>query len=352
MIKSYATARAVESAAIPIAALAAGSVIFGLFVATLGVNPFAAFNSIYRAAFADWDSLQNTLTRAAPLMLCGLCTALPARAGLIIIGNEGAMVVGGIGAAAAGLAVPGASPFAALTVMVLGGMICGGLWTCAAAALSHYRGVNAVIGSLLLNYIAIAVLNHLIEGPMRDPESLNKPGTHAIPDAQRLGFLPGATVHYGLIFGIVACLIAWFLVSRTTFGFAARVTGGNIRAAQLTGLPIGRILLTLAFLGGACAGLAGMVEVAAVQGRANSQINAGYGYVGILVAFLARQHPGGVIVVSLLLGGLMASGGMLQRAHDLPDAAVLVMQGILFLVILWSETLQGRWLEGRMRASR
>jgi simple sugar transport system permease protein len=261
------------------------------------------------------------------------------------------MVMGSVGAIAAGLAVPDAGHLTSLTVMALAGMIAGGAWICIAAALHQYRGVNAVISSLLLNYIAIALLNHLIEGPMRDPASLNNPGTRPLADIQHLGLIPGSRVHDGLLFGILACAIAWFLLSRTSFGFSAKVVAGNIRAAQLGGLPIGKILLTLSFLGGACAGLAGMVEVAAVQGRANASVNAGYGYVGILVAFLARQNPAAVLVVSLLLGGLMASGGMLQRAHNLPDAAVLVLQGTLFLLILWSETLQGRWSERRLRAS-
>lgn len=350
-MKSYAAARMMESLLIPVGALAAGAAMFGIFCAALGSNPFEVAHSIYVAAFAGWYSWQNTLTRSAPLMLCGLCTALPARAGLIVIGNEGAMVMGAVGAITAGLAAPDAPHFPSLLLMAAAGMICGGLWICISAALHHYRGINAVISSLLLNYIAIALLNHLIEGPMRDPASLNNPGTRPLAEAQHLGLLPGSTVHDGLLFGIAACMMSWFLISRTTFGFAAKVVGGNPRAAQLCGLGIGRVVLILSFLGGACAGLAGMVEVAAVQGRANASVNAGYGYVGILVAFLARHHPAGVLAVSLLLGGLMASGGMLQRAHDLPDAAVLVLQGILFLVILWSETLHGRWSQRRLRAS-
>ncbi|MBI2685052.1 MAG: ABC transporter permease [Acidobacteria bacterium] len=349
-MRSYAAARTMEGLLIPMGALTAGVIVFGLFCAVLGSNPFGVFYSIYRAAFSDWYSWQNTLTRAAPLLLCALCTALPARAGLIIIGNEGAMVIGAVGAVSAGLLAPDASHVPSLLLMAGAGMICGGLWICIAAALHYYRGVNSVISSLLLNYIAIALLNHLIEGPMRDPSSLNNPGTRPIADVQHLGLIPGSRIHDGLLFGVLACLFAWFLLSRTTFGFAAKVAGGNVRAAQLGGLGIGRILLILSFLGGACAGLAGMVEVAAVQGRANASVNAGYGYVGILVAFLARQNPAGVVIISLLLGGMMASGGMLQRAHNLPDAAVLVLQGILFLFILWSETLYGRWAERSLRA--
>jgi simple sugar transport system permease protein len=350
-MRNYQSAHWLESLMIPVAAIAGGAALFGIFCAVLGSNPLAVYGSIYRAAFSDWYSWQNTLVRAAPLMLCGLCTALPARAGLIVIGNEGAMVMGAIGAVAAGLAVPQASHVTSILLMATAGMAAGGLWICIVAVLHQYRGVNAVISSLLLNYIAIALLNHLIEGPMRDPASLNNPSTRPLAEGQHLGVIPGSTVHNGLLFGVIACVAAWFLLSRTTFGFGAKVVGGNLRAAQLCGLGIGRVLLTLSFLGGACAGLAGMVEVAAVQGRANASVNAGYGYVGILVAFLARQNPAGVLVVSLLLGGLMASGGMLQRAQNLPDAAVLVLQGMLFLVILWSETLYGRWSERRLHAS-
>jgi len=348
---AYKPARIIESLVIPVGALLTGTALFGLFCAALGENGFAVFHSIYRAAFADWYSWQNTLTRAAPLLLCGLCTALPARAGLIVIGNEGAMVVGAIGAVSAGLAFPDAPHIASILLMAAAGMICGGLWICIAASLHHFRGVNAVISSLLLNYIAIALLNHLIEGPMRDPASLNNPSTRPLAAAQHLGLIPGSRVHDGLLFGLAACAAAWFLFSRTAFGFSARVVGGNIRAAQLCGIGIGRVLLILSFLGGACAGLAGMVEVAAVQGRANASVNTGYGYAGILVAFLARHNPAGIVLVSLLLGGIVASGGMLQRAHNLPDAAVMVLQGILFLVILCSETLYGRWTERRLRAN-
>jgi simple sugar transport system permease protein len=149
-------------------------------------------------------------------------------------------------------------------------------------------------------------------------------------------------VHYGLLFGVVACLEGWVLMDRTVFGFAARTAGGNVRAALLAGLPVRRLIVTAAFLGGGCAGLAGMTEVAAVHGQANSSLVAGYGYTGILVAFIARHSALGVIPVALLLGGVGASGGLLQRTAGLPDAAVNVLQGILFVVILASETLHGR----------
>src|SRR5208282_4156084 len=140
---------------------------------------------------------------------------------------------------------------------------------------------------------------------------------------------------------------AYILIYHTVFGFAARVAGGNIRAAKVVGLNVGRLIMTICFLAGASAGLAGMVEVAAVQGRTNANLAAGYGWTGILVAFLARQNPLAIIPVAVLLGGIGASGGMLQRRLQMPDSEVMVLQGILFVVLLASEGLSGRTLLGR-----
>jgi simple sugar transport system permease protein len=191
--------------------------------------------------------------------------------------------------------------------------------------------------------VALALLLEMVEGPMRDPGSLNFPASYALPESRQLGAIPGTRVHLGLVFGIVACLLAWLLVERMVWGMKVKVAGGNARTALLVGLPLGRLILTAAFFGGACAGLAGMVEVAAVHGRASQAISAGYGYVGILVAFLSRQSPLRIVIVSVLLGGLMASGGILQRTHDLPDATIAVFEGIIFITILAGETLYGRF---------
>jgi ABC-type uncharacterized transport system permease subunit len=333
----------VESIVIPIGAILVSLVAFGAFCALAGANPFAVYASIYKAAFGSWYSFQNTLVRAAPLMLCSLGTAIPFQLGLVMIGSEGALVIGGLCATIAGLQFPTASPLMVQVVMAVVGMTAGGLWLASAGALKHYRGVNETISSLLMNYIAIAILNQAINTWMRDPSSLNKPASYPIPDEQMLQPLGDTTIHWGLVFGLIACLLAWFLISQTTLGFQIRTIGGNVRAAQIAGIHVGRITLITCFLAGACPGLAGMVEVAAIHGRANESLNAWYGYSGILVAFLARHNPLGCILISVLLGGLLASGGILQRDHHLPDAAIMVFQGLVFLVILFSESLYGRW---------
>jgi ABC-type uncharacterized transport system permease subunit len=338
--------RSVEAFAVPSVAIVCALVLFGIFVALTGRNPLAVYHEMYRGSFGTWFSFQNTLQRAAPLMLTALATALPLRLGLVVLGGEGAMVLGGLAAAAVGIHLH--SPTSVKVGMFVAGALMGGAWMAGAGLLRAYRGVNETISTLLLNYIAIALLNHLVEGPLRDPASLNKPSTLPIGDDNMLGNLPGLDVHWGLAFGLGACLLAWFLMQRTTFGFAARMVGGNVRAALLNGLPVRRLIVVATFLGGLTAGLAGAVEVAAIHGNANASLVTGYGYTGVLVAFIARGNPLGVIPVALLLGGIGASGGLLQRVFELPDATVNVLQGILFLAILFSESLYGRvW--GRKR---
>jgi ABC-type uncharacterized transport system permease subunit len=316
-------------------------VVFGLFMAAIGRNPVAIYQQMFRGSFGTWFSIQNTLLRAAPLMLTALAAALPARLGLVVLGGEGAFVLGGLAAAVAGMLTRQHGPWTVATAMLVSGVLVGGLWLAIAGALRAYRGVNETIATLLMNYVAIALLNHFVEGPLRDPASLNKPSTLPIGDENMIGNLPGLDVHWGLAWGVGACLLGWFLMHRTLFGFAARVVGGNVRAALLNGLPVARLIVLTTFLGGACAGLAGAVEVGAIHGTANASLVAGYGYTGVLVAFIARQNPLAVIPVSIVIGGISASGGLLQRGFDLPDATVNVLQGILFISILVAETLRG-----------
>lgn len=332
-----------EALVIPLIALLASAAIFALFLLVQGKSPATFFSLMWTGGFGTWFSLQNALQRAAPLLLTALCVAIPARLGLVVIGGEGALVLGGLMAAAVAVPLLGLpAPLVWLAMGLagaLGGAICIGL----VGALRHYRGVNETISSLLVAYIAIAVMNQMVEGPLRDPASLNKPSTLPIGKDYMLGTIPGMDVHWGLVVGVVACIGAWLLMGRTTFGFAARITGGNPRAALLQGLPVGRLMITACALAGACAGLAGMLEVAAVHGSANASLVAGYGYTGILVAFLARQSPIAIVPVAFCFGGIVASGGLIQRRMGLPDATILVLQGIIFVTILVSETLYGRF---------
>ena len=342
--------RSSEYVVIPLIALAVSSVLFSLFLIALGKSPQQFVELLWRGGFGTAFSWENTLTRAAPLILTALAVAIPARLGLVIIGGEGALVLAGFASAVAALPLIGwASPWLAMPVMFFAAILAGALWIGAVGALRHYRGVNETIASLLMFYIAVSILNFFVEGALRDPSDPNKPSTTPIGADNMVGQIPWLKsgldigVHWGLVFGIVTAIGLHLLMNRTTFGFAARVTGGNVRAARAQGLPVGRLMVISTMIAGACAGMAGYFEVAAILGKANGSLIAGYGFTGILVSFLARHNPLVIPPVAILFGGLAAAGGIIQRRMGLPDATVLVLQGLIFVVLLVSETLYGRF---------
>jgi ABC-type uncharacterized transport system permease subunit len=336
-----------DGVALPVLALAGAVLLFGGFVWLGGTDPVETWVLLFKGAFGDAFSWQNTLQRAAPLMLTALCVAIPQQAGLMVIGGEGALVLGGL--ACAGLPYLFAPPagVAGTGMVLLAGALAGAAWIALVGALRQFRGVNETISSLLMSYLAIGLFKHFVEGPMRDPSSLNKPSTLPLNEGILLGLIPGYEVHWGLAWGVVACVVAGVWLMGSTHGFATRVVGGNARAARLVGLPSHQLIITACALGGAAAGLAGAIEVAAVHTTANASLMAGLGYTGILVSFVARHKPLAVIPVAILFGGFGSAGSLLQRRLDLPDASVLVLQGFAFVLILASEALRGRmgpWL--------
>lgn len=334
MLKSLA------SIALPAGAIAAALLVFGVFVWFAGVSPVEVWVLLFKGAFGDWFSWQNTLQRAAPLMLTALCVAIPARAGLVIIGGEGALVLGGLACAALPYVMPLPGNIAGTALVCVAGAVAGALWIALAGWLRQYRGINETISSLLLAYVAIGLFKHWVEGPLRDPASLNKPSTHGLAEGLRIGGIGGSDIHWGLVIGVVACLALGLWLRLTASGFSLRVVGGNPRTAQLVGLPATRLILAACAVGGASAGLAGAIEVAAVHTSANASLIAAYGYAGILVSFIARHNPVAIVPVAILFGGFGAAGSLLQRRLGLPDASVLVLQGIAFVFILASEALR------------
>ncbi len=334
-----------EACAIPLGALLASMLIFSLFLLVLGKNPVEFFALVWKGGFGSAFSFQNSLQRAAPLILTALAFAIPARIGLTMIGAEGGLVLGGFAAAAVAVPLVTASvpPIITMPMMALAATIAGAGWLSIAGWLRHSRGVNETISSLLLTYIAIAIMNFFVEGLLRDPASANKPSTMPIGDAYKVGAMPGTDVHWGLLAGVVLAILLHILMSSTTFGFAARVTGGNPRAALAQGLPVGKLIVACCAIAGMCAGLAGYFEVAAIHGQANASLVAGYGFTGILVSFLARHNPLAILPVAIMFGAIEASGGLIQRRLDVPDATALVLQGIIFVVLLTSETFYGRF---------
>ncbi len=331
------------------AALAIAVALFSVAVGVAGHNPLEVWALIFRGGFGDAFAWQNTLQRAAPLILTGLAVAIPAQAGRVIIGSEGALVLGGLAAAALGVVVAKSGAWVAWPLMAMAGALAGGLWIAIAGWLREWREVNETISSLLLSFIAIALFNQMVETVLRDPGSLNKPSTQPLPEALMLPTLPGLDVHWGLVLGAVVALLCWAVLRLTPLGLAIRVAGGNVRAAKGVGLPVATLTIGACAVGGACAGLAGAIEVAAVHGSANASLIAGYGYTGILIAFAARFSPAAVVPVAILVGGIAASGSLLQRRLGLPEASVTVLLGFAFVALIGCEALRGRVLARRNR---
>jgi ABC-type uncharacterized transport system permease subunit len=349
ILRLRTTALAVaELALVPVCAAVAAALIFGAVVAVLGVDPVQVYSMMWLGGFGTWFSWQNTLVRAAPLMLTALCFALPAQMGYAIIGGEGAFVLGGLAAAEASHIFVAAPGPVMMAEMAIAGGIAGAIVVGLSGALRVWRGVNETISSLLLTYLSIAVFNQLVEGPFRDPSDLNQASTYPVPDQGLIGSIPGTAIHWGLGVGLVACLVASLVIYRTGLGFAMRVLGGNGRAARMVGISAAKLTIGVFCAGGAIAGIGGMIDVAAIDGKANNSLIAGYGYTGIFVSFIARHNPLIIIPVSVLLGGIGASGGLVQRRLGLPYASVLVLQGIIFLCVLVAETLRGRGPFGRI----
>ena len=326
------------------AALLITVLLFSAAVALAGFDPLEVWSLIVQGGFGDAFAWQNTLQRAAPLMLTGLAVALPAQAGRVIIGAEGALVLGGLAAAALGTVLaPQAPPLVVWPLMALAGMLIGGLWIGIVGWLREKREVNETIASLLMSFIAIALFNQC--GRDRAARSGQPEQAFDQAAARRLHAAVrcrGWTCTGAWAWASSSRSIAWAVVKLTPLGLSLRVAGGNPRTALGVGLPVAWLTIGACAAGGACAGLAGAVEVAAVHGAANASLIAGYGYSGILIAFAARFSPAGVVPVAILVGGIAASGSLLQRRLGLPDASVTVLLGFAFVALIGCETLRGR----------
>ena len=331
-----------EGLMLPILSVALGVLAFGLFAWFGGFSPVQVWVLLFKGAFGDAFSWQNSLQRAAPLILTGLCVAIPAQAGLIVIGGEGALVVGGLACAALPVFVNVPGGLLGTAEILLASFLAGGAWISLVGLMRQFKGVNETISSLLMSYIAINLFKFVVEDLMRDPASLNKPSTKPLADSLLIGGMWGYDVHWGLLWGLVLCVLAYLWLSLSTHGFATRVVGGNPKAAQLVGLPVNTLVVVACALGGGCAGLAGGIQVAAVHTAANASLIEGLGYTGILVSFVARHQPLALIPVAILLGGFGAAGSMLQRHLGLPDASVHVLLGLVLVITLASEAFRGR----------
>ena len=307
---------------------------FSALLLAAGKNPFAAYGDTILYIFGNAYGFSELLVRMTPLIFTALAAALPARIGLINVGGEGQLYMGAWLATAGELALQNHAAIVLLPALTVLGFVGGGLWALLPAILRALRLVNETISTLLLNYIAPLIVSYFIFGPWRSPESSSYPESPAFVDAARLPTFLHSRVHAGLIYALVCLGLYWLTLNRTHYGLEMRAIGGNPEAARRLGIPVTRYMLAIMFVAGGIAGLAGMAEASAIQGRLVAELSPGYGYAGFLVAWLAGTDAAGILAASFLFAGLGSVGDMLQITQGLPYAAInILMAGILFVVL-------------------
>ncbi len=307
---------------------------FALMLLIFGKNPIRAYGDIFSSTLGSAYGFSEVLVRMIPLTLTAVAVALPARIWLINVGGEGQLHIGAL------LATWGALNFSSLPAWLLIpwisilGFLGGGLWALISGILRARGWVSETISTLLLNYVAILLVSFFVFGPWKDPESANYPQSAPFPDAAILPVFFGTRVHLGLLYSAVILVLFYFMLSRTRWGLEMRAIGANADAARRNGLPIGRYITVLMFIGGGIAGLAGMSEVSAIHGQLRPSLSPGYGYIGFLISWMARGNSVGIAAAAFLLAIITAGGDILQMTLRIPGSVVNILMAIILFVIL------------------
>lgn len=338
---------------VSLGAILAALIVGGVILAAVGGDPFRTYAHIARASFGSWGVFSDTLVKATPLILVGLACTLAFRMRLWNIGAEGQFFIGAFGASAVVLTplLPPETPrLLMIPAMMLAGFVAGALWGFVPGYLKAKLNVNEIITTLMMNYIAVSWNNFFIfgvwsEGGFQMSKVFAR--TAWLPRladyARQVPAFRGLTIHLGLVFGLLAAVAVWFILYRSKWGYEIRLIGDNPRAARYAGVPMVRNTVLVMMLSGGLAGLAGMSEISGVVHRLQGAISPGYGFTGIIVAWLAKLNPFAVLLVSLLFGSLILAGREIQ-----PSGIPKLIQGIILFTLIASEVL----LRYRIRAVR
>ncbi|MGH9156444.1 MAG: ABC transporter permease [Acidimicrobiales bacterium] len=314
-------------------ALGGALVIFGLLMVSKGASPIEAYRGMWSSIITD-TSLAAILVKGTPLILAALAVTIPARAGLVNVGGEGQLIMGGVFAAGASLALDGRAPGATgLVVLCLAGALGGALWAGIAAVLRLWVGISEAVTTLLLNYVALNVMFFLIFDPWKDANGSGQPATPPIPVSERFPLIGTSAVHQGFLVAVVAAVAVWWMLARTRLGFKLRVVGGNAEAGRRAGLPVARLILGAMLLGGALAGLGGAAHLVGAEFKLRQGFLVSYGYIGFLASWLARHNPVKVALSALLLAAISISGDSLQIDSQLPAATVNVLMALVLIAV-------------------
>lgn len=325
----------------PLLALAVALAASALVIVLAGGHPGVALAAMARGAFGSAEAWSEVGVRTCPLLLTGLAVAIAFRAGIWNIGAEGQLLVGAVMVAWLGSHVGGWPAWLATTVVLAAAALGGAAWAGIAGVLRTTRGVDEVISTIMLNFVALGLVGWLVDGPLMEAAGAY-PQTDAVAQAARLPRLfAGYRLHAGLPLALLAAAAGGVLLFRTVLGFEMRATGLNLVAARLAGLRTTGALLRALGISGALAGLAGGVEVSAITFRLYDNFSPGYGFTAIAVALLGRLHPLGVVLAAVLFGALDVGSTAMQREAGVSSVLVSAVQAIVIFALLALEQRRG-----------
>ena len=320
--------------------LCVGAIIFG----TLGYDPIESLYQFFISPLSRPDQLADLFVKACPLIITATGLVFCYRANVWNIGAEGQIVMGAVCAGGVALFMPVLADIFLLPLMIFAAIVGGSAWALIPGILKARFNTNEILVSLMLTYVAALFIDWIVRGPWRDPQSFGFPLTKSYDEAaliQRID-LPGigtlGQLHWGVLAALLLAVVAYFVMSRTLFGFQVKVMGDAPRAGAFSGFSESRTTLSVFCISGACAGLAGMVEVSANMGQLQPEVSFGYGFTAIIVAFLARLSPLGVIAAGLIIALAELGGDSAQMALGMPKVVTGVFKGILLFMLLAGET--------------
>ncbi len=340
-----------------LAALGVGAVIL-LF---LGVNPLEAYKALFEGAFGSPNALAETIVKATPLLLVAIGICISFRGDVINIGGEGQMIFGALLATWVGLTLTGLYGWLAILLAMMAGFLGGAIWGGIPGYLKAYFNVNEILSTVMMNAIAVQLMNFLLRGPMIDPsqaELASKiPQTARLLEIFRLPRLVPTRLHLGALIAVALAILVYILLWRTTLGYRIRAVGQNPHAARYAGINVQHFVVLALLLSGAFAGLAGTNQVFGVNYRmitdgSSSGFTGGAGFNGIVVALFGQLHPLWSIPASVLFGGLLVGANSMQRAVQVPSAFVTVLNGLVVVFVVSSELWRRRRQKRRLAAAR
>lgn len=315
-------------------AIVGAFLVFSVLLMAKGADPAEAYSAMWSSTFGRPESIEEIFVRMTPLVLGALAVAVPARAGLTNVGGEGQIIMGGVAACGAYLLLGDAmAPAVLLVAMIAAAVVVGGLWAALAAALRLVAGVNEAISTLLLNFIALDILLFLIYQPWRESRT-GQPATEELVDVAKLPVVSGTAVNVGIVFAVVLVLAVHLLLTRTRWGFRIGVAGGNAEAARRSGLKVALLVLSALVLGGALAGLAGMIQFSGVEYKLRPGFGDQLGYTAFLACWLARHQPIPILAAAFVFATLSVAGDSLQIDAGVPAASINVLTALILIAVL------------------